>query len=57
MGEELYAASAYLSREPMLMGSLRAQDIGKAVIIAGLFFGTVLSSVGINFVTHLFTGF
>ncbi len=57
MGEELYAASAYLSREPMLMGSLRAQDIGKAVIIAALFFGTVLSSVGINFVTHLFTGF
>ncbi len=57
MGEELYAASAYLAREPMLLGSLRAQDIGKAVIIAALFFGTVLSSVGINFVTQLFVGF
>lgn len=57
MGEELYAASAYLAREPMLLGSLRAQDIGKAVIIAALFFGTVLSSFGINFVTHLFVGF
>ncbi|MFQ5862318.1 MAG: DUF6754 domain-containing protein [Candidatus Brocadiales bacterium] len=57
MGEELYAASAYLSREPMLLGSLRAQDIGKAVVIAALFFGTILSSFGINFVTNLFTGF
>ncbi|MGR3310631.1 MAG: DUF6754 domain-containing protein, partial [Candidatus Brocadiales bacterium] len=26
MGEELYAASAYLSREPLLLGTLRAQD-------------------------------
>ena len=57
MGEELYAASAYLAREPMLLGSLRAQDIGKAIIIVALFFGTVLSSFGINFVTHLFVGF
>ena len=57
MGEELYAASAYLSREPMLLGGLRAQDIGKAVIIVALFFGTILSSFGIDFVTHLFAGF
>ncbi|MEE9199997.1 MAG: fibronectin type III domain-containing protein [Candidatus Brocadiales bacterium] len=57
MGEELYAASAYLSREPMLLGSLRAQDIGKAVVIGAIFFGTILSSSGINFITQLFTGF
>lgn len=56
MGEELYAASAYLSREPMLLGSLRAQDIGKAVIIVALFFGTILSSFGINFITNIFKG-
>ena len=29
MGEELYAASAYLSREPLLLGSLRAQDVSQ----------------------------
>ena len=29
LGEELYAASAYLSREPRLLGSLKGQDIGK----------------------------
>lgn len=33
IGEELYAASAYLSREPLLLGSLVGQDYGKIVII------------------------
>ncbi len=33
IGEELYAASAYLSRTPVLVGSLKAQDMGKAIII------------------------
>ncbi len=54
IGEELYAASAYLSREPMLLGSLRAQDFGKAAIIIILFFGTILSSFGIGFISQLF---
>jgi hypothetical protein len=34
IGEELYAASAYLSREPLLMGTLKAQDYFKGMIIA-----------------------
>lgn len=33
IGEELYAASAYLGREPVLLGSLKAQDYAKAAII------------------------
>ena len=33
IGEELYAASAYLSREPMLLGSLKGQDVGKGLIM------------------------
>jgi hypothetical protein len=33
IGEELYAASAYLSREPLLLGSLVGQDYGKIVIV------------------------
>ncbi|MBN2081218.1 hypothetical protein JW859_03310 [bacterium] len=33
IGEELYAASAYLSREPLLLGSLKGQDLGKALIM------------------------
>jgi hypothetical protein len=42
MGEELYAASAYLSREPRLLGSLRGQDVGKAFIMAALLIGTIV---------------
>lgn len=33
IGEELYAASAYLGREPVLLGTLKAQDFGKALVI------------------------
>lgn len=32
IGDEYYAASAYLSREPTQLGSLTGQDIGKAMI-------------------------
>jgi hypothetical protein len=42
MGEELYAASAYLSREPRLLGSLRGQDVGKAFIMIALLIGTIV---------------
>ena len=41
MGEELYAASAYLSREPILLGSIKAQDIAKALIILTIAVGIV----------------
>ncbi len=47
IGEELYAASAYLSKEPVQIGTLRGQDIGKAVILAALGIGAVLATVGV----------
>lgn len=53
MGEELYAASAYLSRNPMLLGSLKGQDIGKAVLMAIVLIGTTLATLGIERVTRL----
>ncbi len=49
IGEELYAASAYLSREPVQVGTLRGQDLGKAVILGALGLGTVLATVGLVF--------
>lgn len=52
MGEELYAASAYLSREPRLLGSLKGQDIGKAFLIVALVLGTILATAGAPFITH-----
>jgi len=54
IGEELYAASAYLSREPLLLGSLRAQDIAKGIIITALVLGAVLATFGIGFISFIF---
>jgi hypothetical protein len=42
IGEELYAASAYLSREPLLLGSLKGQDYGKLIILAVVTIGSAL---------------
>ncbi|MDP6778320.1 MAG: hypothetical protein QGI83_16310 [Candidatus Latescibacteria bacterium] len=57
MGEELYAASAYLSREPRLLGSLKGQDVGKAVLIIVLVLGTLLATLGQPALTHIFTSY
>ena len=46
IGEELYAASAYLSKEPVQIGTLRGQDIGKAVVLGAIAVGIVLATVG-----------
>ena len=45
IGEELYAAGAYLSREPLLLGSLKGQDIAKLIIMVVLVGGTLLATV------------
>jgi hypothetical protein len=47
IGEELYAASAYLSREPKLLGSLRGQDVGKAFLMIVIVVVSVLLTVGV----------
>lgn len=52
IGEELYAASAYLSREPVQIGTLRGQDIGKAVILTVLAVGTVLATIEVVTSAH-----
>jgi hypothetical protein len=53
IGEELYAASAYLSREPVQVGTLRGQDMGKAFLLAVLGIGVVIATVGVLFQTDL----
>jgi len=54
IGEELYAASAYLTREPILLGSVRAQDIAKAIVILLGIAGIVLTSLGLTWYPNLF---
>ena len=45
IGEELYAASAYISREPKLLGSVKASDMAKAVILTVLLAGLLFSAL------------
>ncbi len=46
MGEELYAASAYLTREPLLMGGLKGQDWVKMLLVILIVLGVILATFG-----------
>ncbi len=48
IGEELYAASVYLAREPLLLGSLKAQDMAKLLIIVFIVLGVVGGFLGVS---------
>jgi hypothetical protein len=48
IGEELYAASAYLSGDPRMLGSLKGQDLMKVLIAAVVVAGTIAVSAGWN---------
>lgn len=53
IGEELFAASAYLSGEPRALGSLKGQDVGKGIamvfILAGVVGATLDTAWNIGF--------
>jgi hypothetical protein len=55
MGEELYAASAYLSREPVILGSIKAQDTVKAILMVVILVGLVTFAFGWDIVRQLLT--
>jgi len=55
IGEELFAASAYLSKEPKLLGSIKGQDIGKAVILVAILVGIILETFDIWRFSTLFS--
>ena len=46
IGEEFYAASALLGKNPNLRGSLAGQDAVKLVILAAILLGTLLATFG-----------
>ncbi|MBW6516700.1 MAG: NDNF family protein [Candidatus Cloacimonetes bacterium] len=54
IGEELYGASAYLSREPLMMGTLKAVDVTKFLILLGIVIGTILSTSHLTFFINIF---
>jgi len=43
IGEELFAASAYLSREPKQLGSLIGQDWGKVIFLIFIIIGSIIA--------------
>lgn len=53
IGEELYAATAYLSKDPMFLGSLKGQDWGKVLILVMIVLGVALESFGVSWITTL----
>lgn len=46
IGEELFAASAYLSNEPKQLGSLKGQDVGKMIAMLAILLGVVFFTLG-----------
>ncbi|KQC09127.1 MAG: hypothetical protein APR54_03800 [Candidatus Cloacimonas sp. SDB] len=55
IGEELFAASAYLSKEPHQLGSLKGQDLGKAIFVIVLTAGIIMEIFGIHFLKDFLT--
>ncbi len=45
IGEELFAASAYLSGDPQQLGSLKGQDGGKLIAMVGIAVGSISATV------------
>lgn len=59
IGEELFAASAYLSGDPMQVGSLRGQDVGKAIVMVVLVVLSIDATAGsylANAILNIFGG-
>lgn len=53
IGEEIYAAGAYLSKDPVQAGSVAGQDIGKAIALVLIVVGIFLTAAGIPVLTDL----
>ena len=45
IGEEFFAASAYLSGEPEQLGSLKGQDLGKLIVVGLMLLGCALATL------------
>jgi hypothetical protein len=55
IGEELFAVSAYLSRDPRLVSSLKASDYIKVYCVVCLLLGTLLATMGNDWLIHFFS--
>ena len=55
LGEELFAASAYLSKDPLILGSIKGQDMMKVAILAVVVVGVVAATFGYDGFVDWFT--
>ncbi|MFX0205221.1 MAG: DUF6754 domain-containing protein [Candidatus Hodarchaeota archaeon] len=53
ISEEGYSAAAYLTREPLMLGSLAGQDIAKFIVIGIILIGSLLMTVNIPIIKNL----
>ncbi len=54
IGEELYAASAYLSKNPSEIGTIKSEDIAKVIIIIIILVGALLTTLSeYNFLSEI----
>jgi hypothetical protein len=54
IGEELYAASAYISKHPLLLGAIKGEDLGKVIIVVLLVAGSIIGLLTSFQLYHLF---
>jgi hypothetical protein len=54
IGEEFFAASAYLSNDPKLLGSIKGQDVGKFIFLLAILVGVILATAGIFDLSRFF---
>ncbi|OYD17384.1 hypothetical protein CH333_01055 [candidate division WOR-3 bacterium JGI_Cruoil_03_44_89] len=55
IGEEMLAAASYLSGEPVMLGSLKGEDLAKIVMILLIIVGALLTTFGVVDITGLFS--
>ena len=54
IGEELYAASAYISKRPLLLGAIKGEDWSKVIIAAALILASIIGLVSQFPILNLF---
>ena len=53
IGEDIYAAGAYVSKDPVLVGSIAGQDVGKILAMLLIVLAVAFASLRIGFLTQL----
>ncbi len=53
IAEEIYAAGAYVSKDAVLTGSIRGQDVGKLIALILMLVGVILTLAGSNALINL----